>query len=154
MHTKSLLHKSKMHQKRDYNLRHQLLLDKASKTINQICFWLNALLRVPKNLWRGSTIQNVKAEQTIERDSWQPKVLIIRGPKQNCWLIDNALNVHVCNNLRLMTNFTEKPTKIGRSIADRLSPKRGIVWIKLVLEDRSKKVIHNLRDIFYLPNSP
>lgn len=68
----------------------------------------------------------------------------MRGLNQDCWLIDNATIIHNYNNQRLMTDFTEKSTKVGGLIADGISLRRGIVWIKLALEDRSKKAILNL----------
>lgn len=68
--------------------------------------------------------------------------------------MDSAADVHVCNDQRLMTDFTEKPTKVGGSTADGVSPGRGTVRIRLALEDGSEGVILNLRDVFYLPNSP
>lgn len=90
----------------------------------------------------------------VERDSWQLKVLAIRGPRQDCWLMDNAKDVHVCNDLRLMTDLIEKPTNVRGSTADKISPGCGTVWIRLALEDRQKGVILNLQNVFYLPNSP
>ncbi len=53
-----------------------------------------------------------------------------------------------------MTNFTEKLTRIEGSTADGVSPGRGTVRIRLALEDRSEGLILNLRNIFYLSNSP
>ncbi len=74
--------------------------------------------------------------------------------RQNCWLIDSALNVQVCNNLKLMTDFTKRPTRVEGSTVDGVSPRCGTVRIRLALEDRSEKLIFNLRNVFYLPNNP
>lgn len=52
-----------------------------------------------------------------------------------------------------MTDYTEKPTKVGGSTADGMSPGRGTVRVKLALEGGSKGVTLNLRNVFYLPNS-
>ncbi len=109
-----------------------------------------------KNLRGGSTTQNTvaKTEPTPERNSWQLKVLALRGPRQDCWLIDSGANVHVCNDLRLMTDFAERPTRVGGSTLDKVSPGWGTVRIRLALEDGSKGIILNLQNVFYLPNSP
>lgn len=77
----------------------------------------------------------------------------MRGLKQHCWLINSAVNVYVCNDQRLITDFIEKPTKVKKSIVDSMSPRYGTVWIRSVLEDGSERVILNLRIIFYLSNS-
>ncbi len=68
--------------------------------------------------------------------------------------MDSAADLDVCNDLRLMTDFTERPTRVGRSTADGVSAGRGTVRIRLVLKDGSEGLILNLRNVFYLPNSP
>ena len=112
--------------------------------------------RSQKNLRGGSTTQDniAKTEPTPQKDSWQLMVLALRGPRQDCWLIDSAANVYVRNNLRLMTDFAERPTRVGGSTSDGVSPGRGTVQIRLVLEDGSERIILNLWNVFYLPNSP
>ena len=109
-----------------------------------------------KNLCGGSTTQDTvtKTEPTPERDSWQPKILALRGPRKDCWLMDSGADVYVCNDLRLMTDSAEKPTRVGRSTSDGASPGRGTVQIRLALEDGCKRIILNLRNVFYLSNSP
>lgn len=68
--------------------------------------------------------------------------------------MDSAVDIHVCNDRRLMTDFTERPTRVGGSTADGVSPGRETVQIRLALEDGSEGVILNLRIVFYLPNRP
>ncbi len=68
--------------------------------------------------------------------------------------MDSAANVHVCNNLRLMTDFAKRPTRVGGSTSNRVSPGRGTVRIRLALEDGIEGIILNLRNVFYFPNSP
>ncbi len=68
--------------------------------------------------------------------------------------MDSAVDVHVCNDWRLMTDFIEKPMRVGGSTANGVSPGRGTVWIKLTLEDGYEEIILNLRNVFYWPNSP
>lgn len=80
--------------------------------------------------------------------------MTIRGPKQNCWLVDSAADVHVCNNKRLIIDFTKNPTKFGGSISDSISPSREKVKIRLVLKDRIERLVLTLTNVFYLPNSP
>ncbi len=109
-----------------------------------------------KNLCGTSATQEtntMKTEQTPEVDSWQPRILILRGPRQDCWLMDSAVDVHVCNNLKLVTNFAERPTRVEGSISDGISPGRGIVQIRLALEDGTEGVILNLQNVYYFPNS-
>lgn len=52
-----------------------------------------------------------------------------------------------------MTEYNKKSMRIGRSILDRLSLGRGKIGVWLGLENDSKGVILNLRNIYYLPNS-
>lgn len=89
----------------------------AKYALNQIC-----LCRSQRNLQRdsSSTVQEIilKTKLSIKRNSWQPKVLVIRRPKQDWWLMNNAVNIHLCNNLRLIIDFIEKSTNIGRLTAD------------------------------------
>ncbi len=109
-----------------------------------------------KNLRGGSTTQDTvaKTEPNPERDSWQTENIALRGSRKDCWLIDSHADVYVSNNLRLMTDLAEKPTRVGRSTLDGVSSGRGTVQIRLALEDGSKGIILNLRNVFYLSNSP
>lgn len=79
---------------------------------------------------------------------------MVEGPCHNCWLIDSAADVHVCNDRSLMTEYHEKPTKIGGSTANDFSPGRGRIRLWLGLEDGSERMILNLRNVYYLPSSP
>lgn len=80
-------------------------------------------------------------------------VLIVKGSKQNCLLVDNIVDVHIYNNKRLMINFTENPTKVGGSTLDDISSGREKVKIRLTLKDRIKKLVLTLTNIFYFPHS-
>lgn len=68
--------------------------------------------------------------------------------------MDSAADVHVCNDLRLMTGYSANPTRVGGSTSDGILPGRGTVKIRLAKEDGSEGLILNLRNVFYLPNSP
>ena len=79
--------------------------------------------------------------------------MTVRGLKQSCLLVNSAADVHVCNDKRLMIDFTENPTKVGGSTSDGISPSRRKVKIRLVLKDRTEKLGLILISVFYLPNS-
>lgn len=53
-----------------------------------------------------------------------------------------------------MTEYYEKPTRIGGSTADGLTPRRGRIQLRLGLEDDIEGTILNLRNVYYLPSSP
>lgn len=78
----------------------------------------------------------------------------MHGPRENCWLVDSAADVHVCNDKRLMTEYRERPTRVGGSKSNGLSPGRGKVKLRLSLKDGSEGLMLNLFDALYLPNSP
>lgn len=85
--------------------------------------------------------------------SWQLRILIVKSPQQNCWLVDSAADVHVCNNKKLMINFTKNPTKIERSTLYGISLGREKIKIRLALKNRTEGLILPLTNVFYLPNS-
>ena len=78
----------------------------------------------------------------------------MEGPRQNCWLVDSAADVHVCNDRSLMTEYREHPTKVGGSTSDGVSPGRGKIRLRLGLEDDSEGLILNLQNVYCLPYSP
>lgn len=78
---------------------------------------------------------------------------MVKGLRQNCWLVDSATNVHIYNDKRLMTEYTKKPTRVGESIADRISLGRKKVKIRLAKKDSSKDLMLTVINVFYLPNS-
>ncbi len=53
-----------------------------------------------------------------------------------------------------MTKFYDKPTRIGGSISDGVSPGRGKVRLRLSQKDGTEGVILNLKDVFFPPSSP
>lgn len=53
-----------------------------------------------------------------------------------------------------MIEYHTHLTRIGGSISDGVSSGRGKIQLKLALKDRSKGLILNLHNVFYLPNSP
>lgn len=53
-----------------------------------------------------------------------------------------------------MTEYYERPTRIGGSTADGMSPGRGKVRLRLSLKDGREGVVLNLKDVFLLLHSP
>lgn len=76
------------------------------------------------------------------------------GPKQSCWLVDSAADVHVCSDPRLMTDYSTNPTRVGGSTSDGTSPGIGTVKIRLAKEDGSEGLILNLRNVFTFQTVP
>lgn len=112
-----------------------------------------------RNLRKAGSVNTIEAKQSNtlappEIDSWQPTVLTIEGPHRNCWLVDSTVNVHVCNDKALMMKYQELPTRIGSSTSDGISPSRESVRLRLAVKDGSEGLVLNLRNVFYLPNSP
>lgn len=70
------------------------------------------------------------------------------------WLVDSAADVHVCNNLDLMTEYHKKQTWIGSSTLNGVSAGRGKMRLWLSQKDGSEGVILDLKDVFFLPSSP
>lgn len=58
--------------------------------------------------------------------------------------------VHVCQNLGLMTGFSERSTRVKGSISDKISSGQATIWTKLALESEIKRVILNLCNVYYL----
>lgn len=69
-------------------------------------------------------------------------------------MIDNAADVHVCNNQRLMREYTEKPTRFRGFTANGISSGRGKIKIRLTKKDGSEGLVLILTNVFYLPNTP
>ncbi len=53
-----------------------------------------------------------------------------------------------------MTEYRTHPIRISRSISDRISLDREKIRLRLALKDKSKGLIFNLYNVFYLSNSP
>lgn len=76
-----------------------------------------------------------------------------KGP-QTGWLVDSAADVHVCNDQDLMTEYYNRPTRIGGSTSDGVSPGRGKLRLRLSRKDGTEGVILDFKDVFFLPSSP
>lgn len=87
-----------------------------------------------------------------ERKSWQPRILAIKDPRQNYWLVDTATDVHVCNNQRLITEYTKKHMRVGGFIADGILPGGGNIKIRLAKKYGSEALVLTWTNDLYLPN--
>ena len=67
--------------------------------------------------------------------------------------MDNAVDVHMYNNLKFLIEYLARPTKVVGSTSDGILQGYGTVKIRLVKKDGSKKVILNFQNVFYLLNS-
>lgn len=81
-------------------------------------------------------------------------MLAVQGPRHSCWLLDSAADVHVCNDIRLLSHYQERATIVGGSTADGVSPGRGKIRLHLALEDGSEGVALTVNNVLYMPNSP
>lgn len=89
-----------------------------------------------------------------EIKNWQPRVLAIEGPWENCWLVDFIADIYVCSNWALMTGYQELPIRIGGSTSDGVSLGRERVRLWLALKDGIEGLFLNLQNVYYLLNSP
>lgn len=97
--------------------------------------------------------KKIKTEPTLKIESWQPMVLTIKNSKQICWLVDNVAYIYICNNKKLMIDFTENPIKIRRLTLNSISLNRRKGKIKLILKYKTEELVFTLINIFCLPNS-
>ena len=77
----------------------------------------------------------------------------MQGPWQECWLLSSVVDVHICNDKRLMYKYMERPTRIGGSTSEGVLLGRGKVRLRLA-NDNKDGVILNLKNIYYLPSNP
>lgn len=47
-------------------------------------------------------------------------VLVIKRLRQDYKLIDNIADIHICNDLKLMTDFIKKPSNVRGLMVDRI----------------------------------
>lgn len=106
--------------------------------------------RSNRNLKKTAT---TTTEAALKIDSWQPKIFAVKGPWNNCWLVDCATNVYICNDKSVMTEYKEQPTNVWGSTSNRISPGWGKIRLCFSLEDNSESFILNLQNVYYLPNS-
>lgn len=52
-----------------------------------------------------------------------------------------------------MTNFAKRSTRVRRSILDGVLPGQETIQTRLALGDGTERVIFNLQNVYYLPNS-
>ena len=110
-------------------------------------------LRKPNEPESQDASTNQGAATTPKINSGQPKIFAVEGPRQNCWLVDSAANVHMCNDKSIMTEYQKRFTKDGGSTSNGVSPGRRKFCLRLGLEDDLDGLILNLQNVYYLLNS-
>lgn len=100
------------------------------------------------------TVDRREELAVLEIDSWQPKVLIVKGSQQDCWLVDLATNIYVYNDWLLIIEYWKQLTRIGSSTSDRISLGQRKIQLRLALKNGTKGLILNLQNIYYLSNRP
>lgn len=79
-------------------------------------------------------VERQAASPPPELESWQPRVLSVKIPCQNYWLIDSAADFHIRNDRSLITGYQEQPKRIGRFTSDSLSWAEGRYGFDLALK--------------------
>lgn len=87
-------------------------------------------------------------------EKWQPKILTINRSRIASWFVESIVNVYGYNNCELMNKFYNRLMQIDSFILDELSPTREKVWLCPSQKNGTINVIFNLKNIFFLPNSP
>ena len=77
----------------------------------------------------------------------------MEGLRHNCWLIDIAADVYICNNKFIMAEFQKRFTKIEESTSNEVSPERWRVCLRLGLKYSLEGLFLNLKKVNYLPSS-
>lgn len=103
---------------------------------------------------KAKTSKEMKTKPMFKSKSRQLRILAVKDPKQSSWLVNSRVDMHVCNNKRLVIIIMENPTKVEESTLDAISPSRGKVKIRLALRDRIEELVLTQTNIFYCPNSP
>lgn len=63
------------------------------------------------------------------------------------------INTYICNNIKFITEYYKKSTKIGRLILDKILLGQRNIYLYLNLKREKKGIILDLKDIFFLPNN-
>lgn len=80
--------------------------------------------------------------------------MAITGSKKDHWLLDNAADGHVCNEKHLFTSYYDDSTSITGATASTISPGKGVICLKLALEDGSPGSTLTLTNVWYIPQCP
>lgn len=97
--------------------------------------------------------KEIKAEPTLSKMGWQSTILAVGDPTQSYRLVDNVTNIYVCNDMRLITNFEENPTKVGGLTSDSISPGGKRIQIRLTPKNGTKGQVLTLTNVFNLSHS-
>ena len=80
--------------------------------------------------------------------------MVLCTPRQNLWVLDNASDVHVCNNKESMLTYTEESSAMTGATAIGTSPGKGTSHLKLAQKDGSPGSKLNLSRVWYIPECP
>lgn len=70
------------------------------------------------------------------------------------WLLDNAADGHVCNQKQLFSIYHDDPMQIAGATSSTTSPGKGIIQLKLALEDGMPGSTLTLTNVWYMPQCP
>ena len=80
--------------------------------------------------------------------------MAVVSPKRGLWLLDNAADVHVCNNRNLFFEYRPDVESLTGATASGASPGKGLTRIQLALEDGSRGALITLHETWYMPQCP
>lgn len=87
---------------------------------------------------------------------WKVSQLIILATKRlylASWLANSIADIHVDDNSKLITEYYNTRTYIRKSILDRLLPRCEEIDLYLTQKNAIKRIIPNLKDVFFLSNN-
>ena len=80
--------------------------------------------------------------------------MAVVSPKRGLWLLDNAADVHVCNNRDLFLEYRIDVESLTGVTASGASPGKGLTRVQLALEDGSPGALIILHETWYMPQCP
>ena len=95
-----------------------------------------------------------EATEQVYIDSWLDAVMALTDCKQEQWLLDNAANMHVCNQRGHFLNYADRPSTMTETIFSGISPERKTIRLQLAYEDGSAGAILTFHDVWYILQSP
>jgi hypothetical protein len=80
--------------------------------------------------------------------------MAVVSPKRNCWLLDSAADMHVCNQRSLFATYFERCTPMAGALSAGVSPGYGTVRLALRLKNGSSGRSLKLENVYYIPQCP
>ena len=81
-------------------------------------------------------------------------IMAITSPKRHSWVLDDAADVHVCNDRNKFMHYIEDPTTLTGVTSKGFSLGRGTVKLTLAREDSSQGPDLTLHDVLCISQSP